>query len=301
MADYPHISICICTYKRPDLLKRLLEELGRQETEELFSYSIVVTDNDRSRSAQDIVSDLDSRLAVDIVYCVEPQQNIALARNRALANATGNFIAFIDDDEFPIQNWLLTLLKACHVYQADGVLGPVKPYFEQEPPQWVIKGRFFERPIHETGFVIDWTEGRTGNLLFKRRILKGIGQPFRPEFGSGGEDRNFFIRMIEKGHVFRWCNEAVAYEVVPRVRWKRSFMLKRALLRGKMSLNHRTSGPPAVLKSLVAVPLYLLALPFLLLVGQHKFMEYLIKLCDHAGRILALLGFNPIRESYVTE
>src|SRR5438105_4034195 len=42
-----HISICICTYKRPQLLERLLESLSQQQAEEAFHLSIVVADNDR--------------------------------------------------------------------------------------------------------------------------------------------------------------------------------------------------------------------------------------------------------------
>src|ERR1051326_6458159 len=155
------------------------------------------------------------------------------------------------------------------------------------------------RTIHRYGFVIPWTEGRTGKLLFRRAILTGIEPVFQPKFGSGGEDRDFFVRMIPRGHVFVWCDEAVAFETIPPVRWKRTFMLKRALLRGKMSLNRRSMGPRAILSSMAAIPLYSLALPFLMLMGHHHFMKYLIKLCDHAGRILALLGINPIRETYV--
>jgi succinoglycan biosynthesis protein ExoM len=300
-ADDPHISVCICSYRRPQLLKRLLGELNRQQTEGLFRYSIVVADNDPSESAKSVVSEFRSTASIEMTYCVEPQQNIALARNKALANATGNFIAFIDDDEFPAGDWLLTLFKTRSQYKVDGVLGPVKPYFEQKPPQWILKGKFFERPSHDTGFIIDWTEGRTGNVLFQKRILEGIGEPFKPEFGSGGEDRNFFMRMMERGCVFIWCDEAVAYEVVPPARWKRSFMLRRALLRGKMSLNHKTVARGGIAKSVVAVSLYSAALPFLLLLGHHSFMKYLIKLFDHAGRILAFLGFNPITTAYVTE
>lgn len=41
-----HISVCICTFKRPSLLLRLLKELAGQETQGLFTYSIVVVDND---------------------------------------------------------------------------------------------------------------------------------------------------------------------------------------------------------------------------------------------------------------
>src|SRR5207245_10546140 len=41
-----HITVCVCTYKRPHYLKRLLGELGNQDTSGLFTYSIVVADND---------------------------------------------------------------------------------------------------------------------------------------------------------------------------------------------------------------------------------------------------------------
>ena len=296
-----HISVCICTYKRPQLLERLLQALRSQETDSQFTYSIVVADNDRSESARTVVSEFRLRTTTELVYCVEPQQNIALARNRALTHSVGDFIAFIDDDEFPGRNWLLRLFESCAEYGADGVLGPVKPYFESQPPDWIIKGKFYDRLTHHTGFIIDWTEGRTGNLLFRREILDGSANAFRSEFGAGGEDRDFFRRMIGAGRVFVWCNEAVAYEIVPPVRWTRRFMLKRALLRGKMSLNHQTGGIRSILISMAAVPLYCMALPLLFLSGQHNFMNYLIKVCDHGGRLLAFLGLNPVKETYVTE
>ena len=109
---------------------------------------------------------------------MEPQQNISLTRNKAIANATGDFIAFIDDDEFPAKRWLLTLFEASGKYGADGVLGPVKCHFDEKPPRWVIKGKFYERPTYPTGFVIDWTKGRTGNVLLRRQILEDGGSAF---------------------------------------------------------------------------------------------------------------------------
>ena len=50
-----HISVCICTYKRPQLLKRLLGELQVLETGGLFTFSIVVADNDQGDSAKGVV------------------------------------------------------------------------------------------------------------------------------------------------------------------------------------------------------------------------------------------------------
>jgi glycosyltransferase involved in cell wall biosynthesis len=298
--DKPHICVCICTYKRPAFLKHLLKELATQETGDRFTYAVVVADNDAQQSAAEVVSESATGAPhMPITYCVEPRQNIALTRNKAIEHAKGDFIAFIDDDEWPTERWLLTLYTACGEYEADGALGPVKPHFDEQPPRWVITGKFYDRPSYPTGLVIDWRKGRTGNVLLRKRVFDGTEPPFRPEFLTG-EDQDFFRRMIEKGLRFVWCHEAMAYETVPPVRWNRKFMLKRALLRGGVSSRHPASGT-VIAKSAIAAPMYAAALPFALLRGQGSFMTCLIKLFDHLGRLLAVLGVTPIAEAYVTE
>ena len=299
-APTSHISVCICTYKRPLLLKRLLQGLAQQDTGGKFSYSVVIADNDRLESARPVAEEFAAASKIPLTYCVQPRQNIALTRNKAIENATGDYIAFFDDDQFPTSRWLLTLLEACDRYKVDGVLGPVKPHFDEEPPRWFVKAGLCERRTYPTGYVIDGEKGRTGNVLLKRSLFHPGEQPFRPEFRTG-EDQDFFGRMIAKGHVFIWCNEAVAFEVVPPIRWKLSFLLRRALLRGANSLVQQTSGFVDVLKSFIAVPGYLVALPFSLLLGQGKFMLCLVKLFDHMGKVLAVFGINPVKEPYVTE
>jgi cellulose synthase/poly-beta-1,6-N-acetylglucosamine synthase-like glycosyltransferase len=268
----------------------------KQQTGGRFSFSVVVADNDATKSAESVVRQFVASSSIRVHYCVQPEQNIALTRNAALSNAQGDFIAFIDDDEFPEPTWLAELLRTCQESDAAGVLGPVRPYFETPPPHWIIKGRFCERPEYPTGRVMDWEESRTGNLLFRNIIIAGMAQPFKPEFGTGGEDKDFFMRLTQAGHRFVWCNEAPAYETVPPSRWTRSYMLSRALLRGRNILKHPVGRAGIIARSIIAVPLYSLALPFLLLAGQHWFMRYCVKLCDHLGRLLALLGLHPIQE-----
>ena len=294
-----HITICICTYKRPLLLKRLLTEVASQETGGLFSYSILVVDNDRARSAEPVISDFRAHFPAPVQYFVETRQGIALARNKAVENAQGELVAFLDDDEFPTKRWLLTLVRALDEFQADGVLGPVKPHFDVEPPRWVVQGKFYERPSYPTGLVIDWKKGRTGNALLNRRIFAPDAM-FRPEFRTG-EDQDFFRRAIDKGNVFIWCNEAVAYEVVPPERWRRRFMLRRALLQGANSLLHPNLRARSTAKSAVAVVAYTALLPVALFLGEGRLMLCLLKLFDHTGRLLAAIGIDPIKEPYVTE
>jgi succinoglycan biosynthesis protein ExoM len=296
-----HVCVCICTFRRPLFLKRLLDELVQQETAGLFTYSVVVVDNDVKESARAVVDEFRGRAKVATVYDVEPRRGIALARNRAVANARGDFVAFIDDDEYPTGSWLLTLLETREKFDVAGVLGPVVPYFEQQPPEWIVKGKFWERPRHPTGLQLNWQQTRTGNVLLRTTLFEGPEPAFRPEFMTS-EDQDFFRRMIAKGHVFVWCDEAVAHEVVPIGRCRRSYLLKRALFRGTGVPNPiRTFGPVAVLKSFVAVLAYTLLLPFALVVDHATFMRLSVRLFDHAGRILGLLGINPIRQAYVGE
>jgi succinoglycan biosynthesis protein ExoM len=286
-AGRTHISVCICTYQRPEYLARLLDKLSGQDTQGLFTYSIVVADNDRLRSAESVAGDFAARSAVQLTYCVEPQPGIPFARNRVVANATGDYLAFIDDDEFPGQDWLLTLLQACREYNVDGVLGPVKPYFQQTPPRWLLKSKLYDRRTYSTGTPVDWRNSRTGNVLIKRKVVKTCPQPFRPQFARG-EDVDFFRRMIAVGFRFVWCDEAVAYEEVPPARWQRAEILRRAWQRGRCAALQPV-GARGVGKSLVAIFVYTAALPFALVMGQHRFMQLMVKLCDHAAKLGALV------------
>lgn len=278
-------------------MKKLLTKLEEQQTEGLFTYSIVVADNDCARSAEPVVKAFSNDASgLRFTYCVEPRQNIALVRNKAIQHADGDLIAFIDDDEFPEERWLAHLFKAMERYAADGVLGPVNPYFESDPPHWVKKGRFFERPDHTTGYKLSWSEARTGNVLFKRNILDSDEVPFNPEFDSAGEDVDFFRRMMAKGHLFVWCSEAPAYEVVPPSRCTARYLLRRALLRGSNFPKHGAHRVRNAAKSLLAVPIYTLALPVLAISGKHFFIMYLIKICDHGARLLAHLGLPLVTQ-----
>jgi succinoglycan biosynthesis protein ExoM len=294
VASVPHISVCICTFRRPKLLARLLGELDRQESRNAFRFSVVIADNDAAGTARETAARFSAASTLGVAYCIEPVQNIAMVRNRAVSQAEGDYIAFVDDDEYPAPDWLHHLLATCTKSGAAGVLGPVLPSFDRPPPSWAVKGRFFERPTHPTGHRIGLKEARTGNLLFKRSII-GEEEPFNPAFGTGGEDTEFFKTMMARGHEFVWCNEAPVYETVPPERCTRAYLLRRALLRGSIS-SRLSPGFGRLLKSLVAIPVYGLSVPLSIAAGEHHSLKYLIRLCDHAGLLLGSLGIEPVKE-----
>jgi len=293
--DIAHVCVCICTYKRPGLLKRLLTEVGQQNTGGRFTHSIVVVDNDEAQSGGPIVAEFCSTAAIPVKYCVEPRRGISMARNMAVENAEGAFLAFIDDDEFPSRDWLLTALNACYIFQADGVLGYVKRHFDKVPPRWLAKSRFFVRRRRTTGMRVDWRQSSTANVLLRKEILDGERAAFRPDLISG-EDVDFFRRKTEEGYSFIWCAEAVVFDVIPPERWTRTYLAKRALLRGQTAALRPECGALSIIKSTVAVPLYTIALPFALLGGHNCFMTLVVKLCDHSGKLLAKAGLYFFHE-----
>jgi len=286
----------VCTFKRPTFLEHLLRTLEVQRTDNLFEYDVVVADNDAARSAEPVVRARASASKLKIMYCVEPVANIAAARNAALANARGDFIAFIDDDEFPTGEWLYWLFRTREDRQAGGVLGPVLPQFQLEPPTWLTKGKFFDRPRYATGRPLAWFEARSGNVLFVREILNQLDPPFRTQFATAGEDMDFFRRAIERGFTFVWCDEAEVFEFVPASRCTRRYLLRRAVLRGSNFPKHPTDRAKNALKSIVALPCYTVALPVLAIVGHHVFISYLIKVLDHGSRLLAFAGLPLVSE-----
>jgi succinoglycan biosynthesis protein ExoM len=295
-----HISVCVCTYKRPLPLKRLLLEVMRQDTGGLFTYSVVVADNDRAKSAESIVEKIQANYAIPIKYVEESMRGIARTRNKVIENADGDYLALIDDDEFPAPDWLLKLFTTCVQFNADGVLGPVLRHFDETPPPWLVKTRLFVRPVYPTGLKVGWRESRTSNVLLRRRTILGDTAPFRPEYRAG-EDQDFFHRKIEDGFTFVWSSEATVYEVIPPARWKRMYSVRRALLQGASELQLPVARQSSLLKSAIAVPIYVLVLPWTLLLGQHHFMTILEKLSYHAGKLLKFVGIDPIREEYVSD
>ena len=295
------ISICICTFRRPELLARLLDAIGAQRRDARFSVDVVVVDNDAGRSAEAVVRGFRSRNEIAAVYDTEPEQNIALARNRAVRNANGNLVAFIDDDEWPVQHWLVSLYDTWIAGGADGVLGPVVPEFPSSAPSWVKTGRFFERRRLPTGTRITDRDARTGNVLLRREIFTADNGWFDPAFGrTGGEDSDFFRRQFALNRVFVWCDQAVAHEVVPPERWTASFHLKRywrsGTIDGEWMREGRIPWLVPIAKSLLLLSAGAALAPFTLCLRKHLRVRVWQKIAYCGATVVALGGISLLRD-----
>jgi succinoglycan biosynthesis protein ExoM len=237
MQNPPKISVCVCTYKRPELLSQLLDSLSRQ-TFPLTEFEVIVVDNDQSASARSVVDDA-VRLHPDLYmrYDIEPIKGISYARNRTVALSKGELLAFIDDDESASQNWLLDLVHIIEECRADAVLGPIIPQYPEGTRAWVVKSGFFERPRFATGTFIGSETCRTGNaLVMASKVKSRQPAPFDIRLAqSGGEDYDYFKWLEEQGGKFVWCDEAEVCEEVPSIRQNLGFMLERCL---RVSVNY---------------------------------------------------------------
>jgi len=234
--------------------------------------------------------------AVEVHYDCEPQRNISLARNRALRNATGTLVALIDDDEYPVSDWLRRLHETLTESGADGVMGPVLAEFPPEAPAWLTRARVFDRKRFATGTRIGAGSVRSGNALLSRALFADGTMWFDPALGrTGGEDSEFFGRQLQAGRTFVWCDEAVAHEAVPPDRWGASFHIKRLWRSGTLSGRGIREGRlPSTLLATNAMQLgaYTAAAPIALVLPTYMRMRVAQKVAYCAGVLTAYVGLS---------
>ena len=244
MTDETLISVCVCTFRRQSLAETL-RSLARQAVPPRHRVAVVVADNDTEPSARDLANRIAAECGLDLTYVHAPAGNISIARNAALRLATGDWLAFIDDDEEAGEGWLSALIAAADREGADIVLGPVLPVFDAEAPEWMKDGRFHAIfPTIKRGQV---TAGYTSNALVRASILREAGLEFDPALGrSGGEDTAFFDTLIGRGARICFAPEAAVSERVPPERARLGWLLRRRYRSGQthgMILLRSSNGP----------------------------------------------------------
>jgi glycosyltransferase involved in cell wall biosynthesis len=287
------------------MLERLLRKLALQQTDGIFDFSIVVVDNDIAGPARETVMHVKNDLALDITYGIEPIQTISAARNHTLRLAKGNYIGIIDDDEFPSSNWLIMMYKSIQTFDVDGALGPVHAFFEQGPPNWLIRSRLCERPVHRTGTLLKWDETRTGNVLLKKHVFDEHQLCFDLKYKTSGSDKEFFREAMQLGYRFIAVEEAPVYEVVPPERQTKKYYIRRAILQASNERKYRAPllrGLSKILvpvKAIAALIVYSIMLPFSALIGSHVVMKYIEKVAYHASWLLTMLGVDLAKKRNV--
>jgi len=272
------------------MLKKLLDAVKLQTCP--YNIEIVIVDNDKFGSAKNIVMSFAEDIGHQVKYLIEAEQNISLARNKAVLSSSGELIAFIDDDEIPNPDWLKHLTECLLNNNADAVFGPVNAMLPSSSPKWVWESRLFEPLQLETGALIPIENTATGNVLLKKTILDRLQGPFDPKYGlSGGGDYEMFTRYHKIAPQLIWCKEAEVSEHVPQARTKLGWILKRGFRCGINAVQINKSKKLEL--SSIAYFLgagTLGALGFFFIRG--KSFKYLRVASYYLGRVLGTFGYR---------
>src|SRR4051794_17581426 len=218
-AQSPSFSIVICTREHPDLLERQLLSMRRLEYP---SYEIIVVDNaprtNRTRAVCERFP--------EVRYVVEPRKGLDFARNTGWQCATGEIVAYTDDDAIVDPHWLSGLAQPYvdpRVVCVTGITFPLE--LETDAQEFFEKyggmQRGFQKRVYRPG---TWNafyplgSGRFGagvNLSLRRATLAAMGG-FDPalDVGSiarGGGDLDIMARAIRDGGMLVYEPRAVAW------------------------------------------------------------------------------------------
>lgn len=295
------VSICVATHCRPERLRDLMQDLARQVRR---PDQVVIVDNDAEASARPVVEDLRAAgTPFAIAYEVQPERNIALTRNRTVALATGDWLAFIDDDERAPEQWLERLIGAANAYQAQGVLGPVEPRLPADASKWIQRGRFYDFPRFPTGTPVPLNRMRFGNALLCGVNLRREPGPFDTSYElTTGEDGDLLVRLVEHGAKIVWCDDAVVYEPIERKRLSLVWLLLRSASGGQEFARQfwrGRYGPITHLDRAIFVFKCLSQLLFALALtlvswpaGRHRAAAWLVVAAANSGKLAALWGWR---------
>ncbi len=300
--EITNVDICIATYKRVDLLKKLLESIVAQTLDKSIKIRVIIIDNDPNKSAQNMVNSFFSVNALPYIYDMQPEKNISITRNKALDYIDAHYLVFIDDDEWATPDWLNNLLLASTQYDADVVFGPVMPQFSEVAPDWISKGGFFNRNTSKSGDIK--IHGGAGNTLVRNpKKFKTILR-FDPEYGlTGGEDTDLFHRLYLSSAKLVWSDAALVYEVIPPERMTVNWMLRRALRGGQIyakvyfkefSLTQKTIW---FFKRISYLGLSIIFLPLAFFLGKHRWVWALSKIMANYGQ-LSMIFFDKAYQEY---
>jgi GT2 family glycosyltransferase len=209
-ADPPQMSVIIGTRERPAELERCLRSLSVLDYQ---SYEVIVVDNDPETERTRLVAE---RAPISVLYLRQRRRGVAAARNLGAKAASGDILAFTDDDVEVDGDWLLALAEAFADPRVGCVTGLIMPGELGTRTQAMLERRGgytrgFESRVFETGRrsedpLFPFTAGRMGsgaNMAFAASALDQF-DGFDPALGGGtkaraGEDLLALFRTVAAG------------------------------------------------------------------------------------------------------
>jgi len=185
---WPRVSVVVCTHNGARTIRDCCEGLRRLDYPD---YEVIVVDDGSTDATAAIVEEYDFRLVRT------RNHGLAKARNTGLLLATGEVVAYIDDDAYPDPQWLkylaATFMSTSHVAVGGPNIAP-----SGDGPIADCVARAPGGPIHVllTDTVAEHIPGC--NMAFRKSALAAI-DGFDPQFRAAGDDVDVCWRLQERG------------------------------------------------------------------------------------------------------
>lgn len=220
------LTIAICTWNRAPLLTMTLDRLCEPGVV-TGDCEVIVVDNASTDDTPGVVARYLDRLPLRMMR--EPQQGISHARNRALDEASGSHLIFIDDDVLVGPGWLQAYRAAFRAHPEAGVFGgPIRARFLGKPPAWLVQAlplvasAYAVRELGPSEFPLEPVPPKLpygANMAF--HLAQARQHRFDPVLGRvkkgmvGGEEIAFMARMLKAGASGWWVPDATVEHLLP--------------------------------------------------------------------------------------
>lgn len=233
------LTVAIPTYNGASRLPKLLDRLRSQKDCDRIAWEIIIVDNNSSDRTAQVVRDYQAIWPQEypIRYYLETEQGAAFARLRAVREAKGELVGFLDDDNLPDPNWLTAACSFAKQHPKAGAWsGQTHGEYEISPPENFNRIQAF-LAIREYGLQPKLFEPEklrlpTAAALVVRKQAWLESVPQRPtllgrlgESMLGGEDYEPLLYMHKKGWEI-WYNPTMhAYHQIPSWRLEKNYLL----------------------------------------------------------------------------
>ncbi len=185
---WPRVSVVVCTYNGARAIRDCLDGLSRLDYPD---YEVIVVDDGSTDATGVIARQYDCRLIQT------ENRGLANARNTGLAAATGEIIAYLDDDAYPDPDWLTYLAATFLRTGYAGVGGPnIAPPGDGPIAECVARAP--GGPVHVLVTDREAEHIPGCNMAFRKSCLEAIGG-FDPQFRTAGDDVDVCWRLQERG------------------------------------------------------------------------------------------------------
>src|SRR5438067_6720344 len=235
---WPRVSVVVCTYNGTRTLGECLDGLAQLAYPD---YEVIVVDDGSTDGTAALTREYDVRLITT------ENRGLSAARNTGLEAATGEIIAYLDDDARPDPHWLTYLAASFLRTTHAAVGGPNIPPPDDGPIAQCVANAP-GGPIHVLLSDREAEHLPGCNMAFRKACLQAIGG-FDPQFRVAGDDVDVCWRLQQRGWTLGFNPAAMVWHQrrnSVRAYWKqqRGYGRAEALLERKWPQKYNSAGHP---------------------------------------------------------